>query len=141
MAGTYSVTDNAVNIAAGGKAFVQEAILDFSTTNLAATETIDVFEVPANTLVVTAGIQLVTAGSAAGTLDMGDGTAADTWVADIDADSATAGLSSFGTTPKAYTTADTIDVAAVTEDFDGKIRVVAVMMPLGPSTADGAAFA
>ena len=138
---TYAVTDNATNIAAGGKAYVQEAILDFSTTNLGINETIDVFKIPANTLVVTAGIQLVTASGNAGTLDLGDSTTADVFVADIDADSATAGLSSFASAPVAYTTADTIIMKGITAAMDGKVRVVAVMAPLAPSTAPATSFA
>jgi predicted secreted protein len=136
---TYAITDNSAAVSAGAKAYVQEAVLDFSTTNLAATQDIDIFSIPANTLVLAVGIRLETAGSNAATLDVGDGTAADTWVADLDAD-ATAGEQGIGTTAKFYATADTIDMLAVAADFDGKIRAFAVMVPMGTAAAN-AAFA
>jgi len=140
MAGTYSVTGNAVNISAGTNSYVQEAVLDFSTTNLGINETIDVFQIPAETVVLTAGVQLITASGNAGTLDLGDSETADFYVADIDADSATAELNSFGNA-KAYIAADEILLKGITAAFDGKVRVVAVMAPLGLSTKTGEAFA
>jgi len=140
MAGTYSVTGNSVNISAGSNTYVQEAVLDFSTTNLGINETIDVFQIPAETVVLTAGVQLITASGNAGTLDLGDSETADFYVADIDADSATAELNSFGGA-KAYIAADEILLKGITAAFDGKVRVVAVMAPLGLSTKTGEAFA
>jgi len=136
---TYAITDNSAAVSAGPKAYVQEAVLDFSTTNLVATQDIDIFSIPANTLVLAVGIRLETAGTNAATLDVGDGTAADTWVTDLDAD-ATAGEQEIGTTAKFYAAADTIDMLAVAADFDGKIRAFAVMVPMGTAAA-AAAFA
>lgn len=136
---TYSVTDNGNNVAAGPKAYVQQVVVDHSSTNLGIGEDIDLFKIPANTLVISVGIELVTAGSNAGTLDVGDGDAADTWVTDLDADG-TAGIQEFGTATKYYDSADTIDMKAITAAFDGKIRAWAVMVPVG-ADATAAAFA
>ena len=81
---TYTVTGAVAGIPVGHKAQVIEVVLDFSTTALATGEDIDVFEIPANTLVLNAGIEVLTLASAGSpTLDLGDGTAADTWVTDV----------------------------------------------------------
>jgi hypothetical protein len=134
----YAITDNAVAVPAGSKAYLAQAILDFSTTNLAAADTIDVIKVPANTLVLCAGIEVITAGSNAGTIDMGDATAPDTWVTDIAQD---ATGQETGSAAKYYSAADTLDLLGVTADMDGKIRVFAVMVPAGPVDPAAAAFA
>lgn len=136
---TYEVTGNAVNISAGPQLFVQESILDFSSTNLATDETIDVFQIPANTVVTSVGYEIITASTGAGEIDLGDSASATAFLADQDGDAA-AGASAFGT-GKAYDAADTVILKATTADFDGKIRVVAVMAPLGLSSRDGDAFA
>jgi predicted secreted protein len=136
---TYAVTDNGVAIASGAKPYMQEVVLDFSTTNLATGEDIDALQIPANTLVLCVGMELVTASSNAGTLDVGDGDAADTWVTDLDADG-TVGIQETGSAAKFYLAADTIDVKAITADMDGKVRVFAVMVPMNAAGA-AASFA
>ena len=135
---TYAITDNAVAVPAGSKAYLAQAIIDFSSTNLAATQDIDAIKVPADTIVLCAGIEVITAGANAGTLDMGDADAADTWVTDI-AQNATG--QETGSAAKYYSAADTLDVLGVTADMDGKIRVFAVMVPAGPTDPAAAAFA
>ena len=136
---TYAVTDNGVAVAGGAKPYLQEVVLDFSTTNLAINADIDALKVPANTLVLCVGIELVTASSNAGTIDVGDGTAADTWVTDLDADGAV-GIQETGSSAKFYLAADTIDVKAITAIMDGKVRVFAVMVPMN-AAGTAAAFA
>lgn len=136
---TYAVTDNGVAVATGAKPYLQEVVLDFSTTNLGINEDIDALKIPANTLVLCVGIELVTASGNAGTIDVGDGTAADTWVTDLDADGAV-GIQETGSAAKFYLAADTIDVKAITAAMDGKVRVFAVMVPMNAAGA-AAAFA
>jgi len=136
---TYSVTGNAVNVSAGPQLHVQEAVLDFSTTNLATDETIDVFQIPANTLVASVGYEIITASTGTGEIDLGDSASATAFLADQDGDAAD-GASAFGT-GKSYDAADTVILKATTADFDGKIRVVALMAPLSSSSRDGEAFA
>lgn len=135
---TYAITDNAVAVPAGSKAYLAQAIIDFSSTNLAATQDIDAIKVPADTIVLCAGIEVITAGSNAGTLDMGDAAAADTWVTDI---AQNAAGQETGSAAKYYSSADTLDVKAITADMDGKIRVFAVMVPAGSVDPAAAAFA
>jgi predicted secreted protein len=136
---TYSVTDNGIAVAAGAKPYMQEVVLDFSTTNLGIGEDIDALQVPANTLVLCVGIELVTASSNAGTIDVGDGTAPDTWVTDLDADGAV-GIQETGAASKFYLAADVIDVKAITAIMDGKVRVFAVMVPMN-AAGTAASFA
>ena len=136
---TYAVTGNAVNISAGPQLFVQEAVLDFSSTNLGIDETIDVFQIPANTVVLSAGYEIITASSGAGEIDLGDSGDPDAYLVDQDGDAAD-GASAFGT-GKSYDAADTVMLTATTAAFDGKIRIVAVMAPLSLSSRTGEAFA
>lgn len=136
---TYAVTDNGVAVASGAKPYLQEVVLDFSTTNLGINEDIDALKVPANTLVLCVGLEIVTASSNAGTLDVGDGTAADTWVTDLAANGAV-GSQETGSAAKFYLAADTIDLKAITAIMDGKVRVFAVMVPMN-AAGTAAAFA
>ena len=136
---TYAVTDNGVAVATGAKPYLQEVVLDFSTTNLATGEDIDALQIPANTLVLCVGLELVTASSNAGTLDVGDGTAADTWVTDLDADGAV-GIQETGSAAKFYLAADTIDVKAITAAMDGKVRLFVVIVPIN-AAGTASAFA
>ena len=135
---TYNVTGAVAGIPVGRKAQVVEIVLDFSTTSLGIGDIVNVFEIPANTMILNAGIQVLTAASTGSpTIDMGDGAAADTWVTDVDG-STTA--QEIGSTPKIYTAADNIDILGVTAAFDGKIRCVATLVDLGAGET-AAAFA
>ena len=135
---TYNVTNAVAGVPVGRKLQVVEVVLDFSTTNLAAADVVNVFEIPANTMVLNAGIEVLTAASTGSpTIDMGDGDAADTWVTDVDA-STTA--QEIGSTPKIYGSADNIDIVGVTATFDGKIRCVATLVEIGAGET-AAAFA
>ena len=136
---TYAVTGNAVNISAGPQLFVQESVLDFSTTNLGINEDIDVFQIPANTVVTSVGYEIITASSGAGEIDLGDSASAVAFIDSADGDAAD-GASAFAA-GKSYDAADTVILKATTAAFDGKIRVVAVMAPLSLSSRTGEAFA
>lgn len=135
---TYNVTGAVAGIPVGRKAQVVEIVLDFSTTSLGIGDIVNVFEIPANTMILNAGIQVLTAASTGSpTIDMGDATAADTWVTDVDG---SAVGQEIGSTPKIYTAADNIDILGVTAAFDGKIRCVATLVDLGAGET-AAAFA
>ena len=126
---TYNVTGAVSGVPVGRKPQVVEVVLDFSTTNLGAGDIVNVFEIPANTMILNAGIQVLTAASTGSpTIDMGDATAADTWVTDV---SGSAVGQEIGSTPKIYTAADNIDILGVTAAFDGKIRCIATMVDIG----------
>ena len=135
---TYNVTGAVSGVPVGRKPQVVEVVLDFSTTNLGAGDIVNVFEIPANTMILNAGIQVLTAASTGSpTIDMGDATAADTWVTDVDG---SAVGQEIGSTPKIYTAADNIDILGVTAAFDGKIRCIATMVDIGAGET-AAAFA
>ena len=135
---TYTITNGAVGVPAGEKAHLAQVVLDFSSTTLvAATDVVQALEVPANTLVVCAGIEVITAGGAGSVLDLGDSTV-DRFVTDVDGN--TAGALEIGTASWLYTSADTIDLSADTANFTGKVRVFAVMVPMGTAPT-AAAFA
>jgi hypothetical protein len=135
---TYNVTGAVSGVPVGRKPQVVEVVLDFSTTNLGAGDIVNVFEIPANTMILNAGIQVLTAASTGSpTIDMGDATAADTWVTDV---SGSAVGQEIGSTPKIYTAADNIDILGVTAAFDGKIRCIATMVDIGAGET-AAAFA
>lgn len=136
---TYAVTGNAVNVSAGPQLFVQEAVLDFSTTNLGINEDIDVFQIPANTVVTSVGYEIITASTGAGEIDLGDSASAVAFHDSADGDAAD-GASAFAA-GKSYDAADTVILKATTAAFDGKIRVIAVMAPLSASSRTGEAFA
>jgi hypothetical protein len=127
----YYVTGATAAVAVGKKLQVAEVVLDFSSTNLAVGDIVDALEIPADTLVLAAGIEVITAaGSGSPTMDLGDGAAADTWV---DGLAGNAAGSSVGSTAKYYASADNLDVLGITAAFDGKIRVFAVLSELGDS--------
>ena len=135
---TYNVTGAVSGVPVGRKPQVVEVVLDFSTTNLGAGDIVNVFEIPANTMILNAGIQVLTAASSGSpTIDMGDATAADTWVTDV---SGSAVGQEIGSTPKIYTAADNIDILGVTATFDEKIRCIATMVDIGAGET-AAAFA
>jgi hypothetical protein len=136
---TYAVTGNAVNISAGPQLFVQEAVLDFSSTNLGINEDIDVFQIPANTVVTSVGYEIITASTGAGEIDLGDSASAVAFHDSADGDAAD-GASAFAA-GKSYDAADTVILKATTAAFNGKIRIVAVMAPLSLSSRTGEAFA
>lgn len=126
---TYTVTNAVAGINAGANAYLSQVVLDFSTTNLVAgTDVVQAIEVPANTLVVCAGIEVLTAGGAGSVLDLGD-TTVDRYVTDVDGN--TVGAVEIGTASWLYTSADTIDLSADTANFAGKVRVFAMLAPAG----------
>lgn len=55
---TYNVTGAVAGIPLGKKMQTVEVVLDFTSTNLAAGDIVNVFEIPDNTLVLMAGIEV-----------------------------------------------------------------------------------
>ena len=117
---------------------VYSEIVDFSEFTTAATDTIEVIELPANSLVLYAGLDILTADGSGNSnaLSLGDGADVDRWVA---ASTATAGMettraragdSSLGTTSIGYAyyaAADTIDLTNATGTMNCVVRVFAVV--------------
>ena len=132
----YSITGATAGVPVGVKPQIVEVVLDFSSTSLTTSDSVEVFELPANSLVLMAGVEVLTlASTGSPVLDLGDDADDDIYAAAVAGHTALAsGTTSVG---KFYTAADTIDLIANTATFDGKVRVYAVIAELG--TAETAA--
>ena len=155
---TFTVTGNTASPAAlpTGKAVrCVTQVVDFSKFTNASGDVIQAIEVPANTLCLYAGLDVLTADGAgnSGTLSLGDGADVDAFVT---ASTATAGLevtreragtSAMGTTSigyRIYAAADTIDLVIATGAIDAKVRVFCVLADFdgeGDSEAQKVTFA
>jgi hypothetical protein len=134
----YSVTGAVAGVPLGIKPQIIEVVLDFSSTNLTTSDSIEVFEMNANTLVLMAGVEILTATSNSGcVIDLGDDSDDDLYVAALDATATGHEINNAAGTAKLYTAADTIDMIVNSATFDGKCRVFAVIAEMG--TAETAA--
>ena len=137
---TWTITGggNTGHSADGKKVRVISEIVDFSEFTIATNDVIQVIELPANSLVLYAGLDVLTADGAgnSGTLSLGDGADVDRYVsastatAGIETTRARAGDSSLGTTSIGYAyyaAADTIDLVNATGSINAKVRVFAVV--------------
>lgn len=137
---TWTITGggNTGHSADGKKVRVISEIVDFSEFTISTNDVIEVIELPANSLVLYAGLDVLTADSAgnSGTLSLGDGADVDRYVsastatAGIETTRARAGDSSLGTTSIGYAyyaAADTIDLVNATGSINAKVRVFAVV--------------
>ena len=118
---------------------VYSEIVDFSEFTTAGTDVVEVIELPANSLVLYAGMDVLTADGSGNSnaLSLGDGADVDRWVAastptaGIETTRARAGDSSLGTTSIGYAyyaAADTIDIiSSVGVTTSAKVRVFAVV--------------
>ena len=135
---TYTVTGAVAGVPLGIKPQIIEVVLDFSSTNLTTSDSIEVFEMNANTLVLMAGVEILTATSNSGcVIDLGDDSDDDLYVAALDATATGHEINNAAGTAKLYTAADTIDMIVNSATFDGKCRVFAVIAEMG--TAETAA--
>ena len=135
---TYTVTGAVAGVPLGIKPQIVEVVLDFSSTNLTTSDSIEVFEMKANTLVLMAGVEILTATSNSGcVIDLGDDGDDDLYVAALDATATGHEINNAAGTAKLYTSADTIDMIVNSATFDGKCRVFAVIAEMG--TAETAA--
>ena len=132
----YTVTGAVAGVPLGIKPQIIEVVLDFSSSTLTTSDSVEVFEMKANTLVLMAGVEVLTVASTGSpTLDLGDDADDDLFAAAVQGHTSVAsGTTSVG---KFYTAADTIDLIANSATFDGKVRVFAVIAELG--TAETAA--
>ena len=134
----YTVTGAVAGAPLGIKPQIIEVVLDFSSTNLTTSDSIEVFEMNANTLVLMAGVEILTATSNSGcVIDLGDDSDDDLYVAALDATATGHEINNAAGTAKLYTAADTIDMIVNSATFDGKCRVFAVIAEMG--TAETAA--
>lgn len=110
-------------------AYVVDAVLDFITgdTNAIAagsSDTIWALNIPAGTLVISAGLEIITAGTGSGTLQVTDGT---TTFTSTKACNATGYATVTDTADKNITAAGFLGVVAATAVPDCKCRVYAVL--------------
>ena len=148
--GNTGVSTNAVDVK------LLSVVVDFSSTTNVANDVFECIELAANTYVVTAGIEVMTADTAgnSGTVSLGDGDDVDRYVtAQTIANTnlvpirAQAGAGSQGTTSIGYgnyTAADTVDIVVATGAINAVIRVWAIVADydgLGGNEAQKVTFA
>ena len=117
---------------------IASEVVDFSSTTNAASDTFDVIGIPANTMVLAAGIDVLTADTAgnSGTIALGDSVDGDQYVTAVAPTSA--GQQAVLAAPFAYSSADSIRATIATAAVNAKVRVWATMVSLdkGGSDAD-----
>ena len=128
---------------AGAVPYLVDVTVDFAAaatakgSALAAADVIEALSVPANTVILNAGMEVITAlggESSDTTFDLGTGVDADNFVDGFDADAAAAGAyaqNAAAFQPIVAGTADTIDITiatATTAPTSGEVRVWAVLM-------------
>lgn len=128
---------------AGAVPYLVDVTVDFAAaatakgSALAAADVIEALSVPANTVILNAGMEVITVlggESSDTTFDLGTGVDADNFVDGFDADAAAAGAyaqNAAAFQPIVVGTADTIDITiatATTAPTSGEVRVWAVLM-------------
>jgi hypothetical protein len=112
-------------------------VVDFSSTTNAASDTFDVLPIPANSLVLAAGVDVMTADTAgnSGTIAVGDSVDGDQYAA---ATVAAAGQMTTLDANYAYSSADAIRLTIATGAINAKVRVWACVISLdgGATKAD-----
>ena len=131
--GSTGITSNAVDVK------LLSVVVDFSSTTNVANDVFECIELPANTYVVTAGLEVMTADTAgnSGTVSLGDGDDVDRYVTaqtigntNLVPIRAQAGAGSQGTTSIGYgnyTSADTVDVVVASGAINAVVRVWAIV--------------
>lgn len=115
---------------------VMSEVVDFSSTTNAASDTFDVIGIPANTMVIAAGCDVLTVDSAgnSGTLAVGDSSGAAVYVAA--AAPTSAGQMTLVDDSKAYSSGDDIRLTVATGAINAKVRVWATMISLDKGGTD-----
>jgi len=103
-------------------------VVDFSSTTNASGDTFDILPIPANSLVLAAGFDILTAGSGSGTIALGDSVDADQYVAAVNLQAA--GQKVTLDANYAYSAADAIRATIATAAVNGKVRVWACVISL-----------
>lgn len=129
---TGHVAGNAV-----AKTYVQSTVIDGTSTALTSGDVYQAINLPANSIVMSAGIDVITAGTGTGTLALGDGTVTYVAAATQSAGQMTSGdaLAELAVT---YAAADTLDVTVATADVNSKVRVWALIADINGQGDDEA---
>ena len=111
------------------KAYAQSTVIDGTSSALTSGDVYQAINVPANSVVLSAGIDVITAGTGTGTLALGDGTVTYVAAATQSAGQMTSGdaLAELAVT---YAAADTLDVTVATANVNSKVRVWAVLIDI-----------
>mgnify|MGYP005721376697 FL=1 len=123
--------------ASSDKVRVMSEVIDFtSTTTAASGDTFDVIGIPANTLVMSAGVDVLVADTAgnSGTIAIGDSGDPDQYVNEVAPTST--GQQALLVAPEAYSAGDDIRLTIATGAINGKVRVWATMMSLDKDGTD-----
>jgi len=116
---------------------VANVVIDLTElSGLAATDTIEAIEVPAGTIVLSAGYEIITAGTGTGTLSLGDAGDVDRYVAAVVQTGAGQKAALAANVPHLYTAADTIDLKSATAVCNSKVRVWAIMADCNGTSDD-----
>ena len=118
---TGHVAGNAV-----AKTYVQSTVIDGTSTALTNGDVYQAINLPANSIVVSAGIDVITAGTGTGTLALGDGSVTYVAAATQSAGQMTSG-DAVAELAVTYAAADTLDVTVGTADVNSKVRVWALI--------------
>ena len=118
------------------KPYWVENTVDFSLFDPAANDVVQMLNIPAETLIINAGIEVLTASASGVTLDLGDGGDVDRYIDGLDSTSTGLGalVTNVSNVGHVYGSADTIDVKVLgAQDTSGKIRVWALMCDISGS--------
>jgi len=114
----------------GRTPYLVENTVDFSSFDPAANDLVQMIDVPAESVVMNAGLEVLTASPSSVTLDMGDGDTVDIYVDGYDSTSTGyAGIhQDVLSTGKVYGSADTLDIKVLgAQDTSAKVRAWAVI--------------
>ena len=136
MTAYNSSNSNRLIKASTDKVRVMSEVVDFSSTTNAATDTFDVIGIPANTMVIAAGFDVLTADTAgnSGELALGDSSGAGVYVAAGTV--AAAGQRTLVDDSKAYSSGDDIRLTVTVGAINAKVRVWATMISLDNGGTD-----
>ena len=118
---TGHVAGNAV-----AKTYVQSTVIDGTSTALTNGDVYQAINLPANSIVMSAGIDVITAGTGTGTLALGDGSVTYVAAATQSAGQMTSG-DAVAELAVTYAAEDTLDVTVGTADVNSKVRVWALI--------------
>ena len=108
------------------KTYVQSTVIDGTSTALTSGDVYQAINLPANSIVMSAGIDVITAGTGTGTLALGEGTVTYVAAATQSAGQMTSG-DAVAELAVTYAAADTLDVTVATADVNSKVRVWALI--------------
>ena len=131
-----SSNTNALIKASSDTVRIASEVVDFSSTTNAATDTFDIIGIPANTVVLAAGFDVLSAGTGTGTIALGDSVDGDQYVAAVAPTST--GQQAVLAAHYAYSSADSISSTIATAAVNATVTVCGTMVSLdkGGSDAD-----